>query len=99
MERVIRKGLVGIAALTGVVALSAGAAGATPSANGNGNGLAVGRPEAGSVGNADFRTPGGQTLDGSDANAGYECDTNAGVGRTNPAHSGCEYSGGSGGEG
>ncbi len=87
--------MVGIAALTGVVALSAGAAGAAPSANGNGNGKAVGRPCAGCVGNADGRTPGGQTLDGSDANAGYECDTNAGVGRTNPAHSGCEYSGGS----
>ena len=31
----------------------------------------------------------GQVLDGSDLNAGYECDTNQGVGPGNPAHTGC----------
>lgn len=47
------------------------------------------RPCDGCVGNADDKTPAGQTLDGSDPNAGYECDTNHGVGRGNPAHSTC----------
>jgi hypothetical protein len=35
------------------------------------------------------RTPPGQFPDGSDPNAGYECDTNNGIGQTNPAHTGC----------
>ena len=52
-----------------------------------------GQPCAGCVGNADDKSPSGQEvdgfLDGSDPNAGYECDTNKGVGRGNPAHSGC----------
>jgi hypothetical protein len=48
-----------------------------------------GQPCAGCVGNADDKSPGGQELDGSDANAGYECDTNKGVGPGNPAHTGC----------
>lgn len=47
-------------------------------------------PLAGSVGKADDKNPPGQLPDGSDANAGYECDTNGGVGQTNPAHTGCE---------
>jgi hypothetical protein len=69
-----------------------------PSANGNGNGKAVGRPEAGSVGNADDKNPPGQdpyNHPGTDGNAGYECDTNSGVAQGNPAHSTCnDYYGG-----
>ena len=65
--------------------------------NGNGRGNANGRPCAGCVGNADDKNPPGQAPDGSDSNAGYECDTNNGVGKTNPAHTGCQssYPGGS----
>jgi hypothetical protein len=58
--------------------------------NGNGNGQAVGKPCAGCVGRADNKNPPGQFPDGSDANAGYECDTNHGIGRTNSAHTGCQ---------
>jgi hypothetical protein len=60
-----------------------------PSGNGkseNNNGK---RPCAGCVGKADAKNPPGQMPGGSDANAGYECDRNQGVGKTNPAHSGC----------
>lgn len=64
----------------------------SPSANGNGNGHGSGRPCAGCVGNADNKNPPGQAPNGSDPNAGYECDRNSGVGRTNPAHSGCAFS-------
>ncbi len=50
-----------------------------------------GQPCAGCVGNADDKSPKGQNpQDGSDANAGYECDTNNGVGPGNPAHTGCD---------
>lgn len=94
MGKLLRKGALGIATVAGVVALTAGSAGAAPSNNGNGDGKALGRPCAGCVGNADDRQPPGQTLDGTDADAGYECDTNAGVGRSNPAHTGCSYEGG-----
>jgi len=59
------------------------------SANGNGNGKAVGRPAAGSVGNADTKNPPGQQPNGSDANNGYECDGNNGIAKGNPAHTGC----------
>jgi hypothetical protein len=62
----------------------------SPSANGNGNGNATGKPCAGCVGNADEKNPAGQAPDGSDSNSGYECDENSGVGKTNPAHTGCE---------
>ena len=62
----------------------------SPSLNGNGNGLAVGKPCAGCVGAADNKNPPGQFPDGSDPNAGYECDTNNGIGQTNPAHTGCQ---------
>ena len=48
-----------------------------------------GQPCAGCVGKADDKSPPGQMLDGSDLNAGYECDTNKGVGPGNPAHTGC----------
>ena len=59
-----------------------------PSGNGSedNNGKA---PCAGCVGNADAKNPPGQMPNGGDANAGYECDRNQGVGKTNPAHSGC----------
>jgi len=60
-----------------------------PSGNGNGNGIAVGKPCAGCVGKADNKNPQGQRPNGSDHNAGYECDRNHGIGRTNPAHTGC----------
>ncbi|MFZ6004700.1 MAG: hypothetical protein ACOYXM_12310 [Actinomycetota bacterium] len=62
----------------------------SPSQNGNGDGAAVGQPCAGCVGNADDKNPPGQLPGGNDPNAGYECDRNAGVGQSNPAHSGCE---------
>jgi LPXTG-motif cell wall-anchored protein len=61
----------------------------SPSGNGNGKGAAKGKPCAGCVGNADDKNPKGQAPNGSDHNAGYECDRNHGVGRTNPAHTGC----------
>jgi hypothetical protein len=61
----------------------------SPSLNGNGKGNASGRPCAGCVGNADDKNPPGQMPGGSDNNKGYECDENSGVGRTNPAHTGC----------
>ena len=62
----------------------------SPSGNGNGTGAAKGKPCAGCVGNADDKNPPGQKPNGSDHNAGYECDRNHGVGRTNPAHTGCK---------
>lgn len=62
----------------------------SPSGNGNGGGEAVGKPCAGCVGNADNKNPPGQLPGGSDANNGYECDANHGIGRTNPAHTGCK---------
>jgi hypothetical protein len=62
----------------------------TPSGNGNGDGNATGKPCGGCVGNADDKNPPGQAHDGSDHNNGYECDGNSGVGKTNPAHSGCQ---------
>ena len=60
-----------------------------PSGNGNGDGNATGQPCAGCVGNADDKNPPGQFKDGSDHNNGYECDGNNGIGKTNPAHTGC----------
>jgi hypothetical protein len=59
------------------------------SMNGNGGGKAVGKPCAGCVGRADNKNPKGQRPNGSDHNAGYECDSNHGIGRSNPAHTGC----------
>src|SRR6476646_3346376 len=44
----------------------------SPSANGNGNGQATGKPCAGCVGNADDKNPKGQMPGGSDHNPGYE---------------------------
>ena len=60
-----------------------------PSGNGNGVGNAVGKPLAGTVGNADDKNPPGQFPDGTDHNNGYECDGNNGIAKTNPAHTGC----------
>lgn len=60
-----------------------------PSGNGNGNGNAIGKPCAGCVGNADTKNPPGQLPGPQDGNKGYECDQNNGIGKTNPAHSGC----------
>lgn len=62
----------------------------SPSLNGNGDGLAVGKTCAGCVGKADNKNPPGQLPNGSDPNAGYECDRNSGIGRSNPAHTGCD---------
>jgi hypothetical protein len=41
------------------------------------------------VGKADNKNPQGQYPNGSDHNNGYECDGNHGIGKTNPAHTGC----------
>lgn len=60
------------------------------SMNGNGGGKAVGKPCAGCVGKADNKNPKGQMPNGSDHNSGYECDKNNGIGKTNPAHTGCK---------
>lgn len=61
-----------------------GSAGAATSGSGT-----TGEPCAGCVGKADNKNPPGQYPNGSDANNGYECDGNSGVGQTNPAHTGC----------
>lgn len=61
-----------------------------PSLNGAGDGNAEGKPCAGCVGNADNKNPQGQLPNAkNDGNNGYECDDNNGVGKSNPAHSGC----------
>ena len=66
--------------------------------NGNGGGEAKGKPCTGCVGNADDKNPPGQSKvgpGGADHNKGYECENprwqnkNNGVGKGNPAHSGC----------
>jgi hypothetical protein len=62
------------------------------SASQNGNGNANGKPCAGCVGKADNKNPPGQEKQdpaGTFPNNGYECDNNNGVGKTNPAHTGC----------
>ena len=60
-----------------------------PSGNGKSTNNNSSKPCAGCVGNADAKNPPGQYPNGSDPNAGYECDRNQGVGQTNPAHTGC----------
>lgn len=62
-----------------------------PSMNGNENENSN-KPPAGSVGKADAKNPPGQAPDGGDANQGYECDGNQGIGQSNPAHTGCATS-------
>ncbi len=66
----------------------------SPSGNGNGDNDNGNKPCAGCVGNADDKNPPGQ-LPGpeDDGDKGYECDGNSGVGKTNPAHSGCKADG------
>ena len=64
------------------------------SRNGLGDGEAVGRPAAGSVGRADNKNPPGQEPGPEDGNSGYECDwpgerPNQGIAEGNPAHTGC----------
>ncbi len=59
------------------------------SANGEGDGEAKGRPCAGCVGRADNKNPKGQVGEDPSKNKGYECDDNKGVGKGNPAHTGC----------
>jgi hypothetical protein len=61
----------------------------SPSANGNGGGQATGKPCAGCVGKADEKNPPGQQPGPNDKNKGYECDGNKGIGKGNPAHTGC----------
>jgi LPXTG-motif cell wall-anchored protein len=65
----------------------------SPSMNGLGEEQPPGRPCAGCVGKADNKNPPGQAPDASDPFAGYECDSNQGVGQSNPAHTGCEEAG------
>ena len=60
-----------------------------PSGNGRSESNNGNRPCAGCVGKADAKNPPGQLPGGSDSNRGYECDENQGIGKTNPAHSGC----------
>src|SRR3954464_7766507 len=62
----------------------------SPSLNGNGGGKGTGKPCAGLFGKADNKNPQGQKPNGTDHNAGYECDRNHGIGRSNPAHTGCK---------
>jgi hypothetical protein len=57
----------------------------------SGNGNATTQPAAGTKGKADSKNPPGQYPNGTDSNAGYECDRNQGVGKSNPAHTGCRY--------
>jgi LPXTG-motif cell wall-anchored protein len=69
----------------------------SPSMNGNGGGTAKGKPCAGCVGKADNKNPPGQVKEWKAANGkirgfgnkGYECDDNNGIGKGNPAHTGC----------
>ena len=61
----------------------------SPSGNGKSTDNNGNRPCAGCVGKADAKNPPGQLPGGQDSNRGYECDDNQGVGKTNPAHSGC----------
>ena len=68
------------------------------SQNGKGDGKANGKPCAGCVGKADNKNPKGQEPGGSDNNAGYECDRNQGIGKTNPAHTGCAEGSGDNGD-
>src|SRR5262249_21432740 len=58
----------------------------SPSGNGNGTGLAAGKPCAGCVGKADNKNPKGQLPGRADANARYEGDRNHRIRRANPAH-------------
>lgn len=75
---------------------SAAWAGSDSAPGDRGKSASAGKPCDGCVGNADDKAPPGQAVDGvvdgSDLNAGYECDRNRGVGRGNPAHTACVFS-------
>jgi hypothetical protein len=79
--------VVGMLALGGAWSSATAAPGNSDNDNSQGNGP----PADGSVGNADDKTPGGQS-NGDNPNKGYECDDNQGVGKGNPAHTGCTTS-------
>ena len=69
------------------------------SGNGQGQGVAVGKPYQAHKGKADNKNPAGQVQ--SDHNNGYECDGNQGIAKGNPAHTSCVSvtTGGGGGGG
>jgi|GEM_PF-4666731 len=75
--------------LAGALGLALSALLVGPAWAGTGSDINAGKPSDGSVGNADTKSPPGQMLDGTDGNAGYECDRNKGIGRGNPAHTAC----------
>jgi hypothetical protein len=95
--RTIRRGH--SALLAGTIGLALSAFLITPVWAGSSSDINAGKPCNGCVGNADDKTPPGQLLDGSDGNAGYECDSNKGIGRGNPAHTGCVPGDGGGDDG
>jgi len=75
----------------GALALALAGFGLSPAAaNGKGDGLAIGKPADGTKGMAMVKSnPPGQSS--GDANRGWRCDDNWGVGKGNPAHtSPCE---------
>jgi hypothetical protein len=74
---------------TGNGANTSGAYDSTCDGSASQNGQGGAQPCAGCVGNADDKNPPGQAPDGTDHNNGYECDGNNGIGKTNPAHTGC----------
>jgi hypothetical protein len=100
-DKAIRSGRSALLAGALGLALSALLVGPAWAGTGSAQGPSVnaGKPCDGCVGNADDKTPPGQMLDGSDRNAGYECDSNKGVGRGNPAHTACDVPGGGPGDG
>ncbi len=81
------------ALLAGALGLALSALLVGPAWAGTDSAINAGKPCDGCVGNADDKTPPGQMLDGMDRNAGYECDANKGVGKGNPAHTGCDFPG------
>jgi hypothetical protein len=81
------------ALLAGALGLALSALLVGPAFAGVDSSVNAGKPCDGCVGNADDKAPPGQMLDGSDRNAGYECDANKGVGKGNPAHTGCDVPG------
>lgn len=87
------------ALLAGALGLALSALLVSPAMAATGPSVDAGKPCNGCVGNADDKTPPGQMLDGTDKNSGYECDSNNGIGRGNPAHTGCVPGDGGGGDG
>jgi len=87
------------ALLAGAFGLALSALLVSPAWAGTGPDINAGKPCNGCVGNADDKTPPGQMLDGTDGNAGYECDRNNGIGKGNPAHTACVPDDGGGDDG